>query len=239
MATAEVDTILVVAAEGRELAGILRRCRRRARLRWPVRFARSAELGGRRLFLVANGCGAALAGEACEIAWNKQRTGAILSTGFCGALDPALGVGDLFVATSVENAGGTVALEAATPGCSLPHSTGRLISVDHIVQTVEEKARLRERGGGAVEMEALAVALRARRWGVPFYCIRAVTDPAGEGFQLDFNAARDSTGRLSPARILWAAARRPDSLAPELVRLYYRSRLAVRALGAVLDDCRF
>jgi adenosylhomocysteine nucleosidase len=239
MATADVETLLLVAAEGREFAGILRNCRHRTRLRWPVRFARSAELGGLRLFLVANGCGAALAGEACEVAWNKQRTSAIVSTGFCGALDPMLGVGDVFVAARVESPDGTVGLDASVPECSRPHSTGRLVSADHVVQTVEEKRELRGRGASAVEMEALAVALRAKHWGVPFYCVRAVTDLAEEGFQLDFNAARDGEGRLSTARILWAVARRPDPLASELLRLYHRSHLAVRALGAFFADCGY
>lgn len=239
MGTAEVDAILVVAAEGRELAGILRRCRRRARLHWPVRFARYGELAGRRLFLVANGCGAALAGEACEVAWNKQRAGAILSTGFCGALDPLLAAGDVFIGSRVESPNLSTALDATIPECAIPHAEGSLISTDHVVQTAEEKAQLRSGGAAAVEMEALAVALRAKHWGVPFYCVRAVTDLAGESFQLDFNAARDSKGRLSTAHVLWQAARRPTALVPELLRLYYRSHLAVRALGAAVANCRY
>ncbi|MCC7174732.1 MAG: hypothetical protein IT159_06010 [Bryobacterales bacterium] len=239
MATLETDAVLLVAAEGREFAGLLRRARRRARLPWPVRFARSVEIGGQRLFLVANGCGAGLAGEACEVAWNKHRARAIVSTGFCGALEPGLTAGEVFFATRVENPQGTVSLDAAVPECSLPHATGRLVSTDHVVETVQEKVALRERGGSVVEMEALAVALRARYWGVPFYCVRAVADLAEEGFQFDFNAARDLDGRLRTSRILWAAARRPHPLASELLKLYYRSRLAARALGAALADCRY
>ena len=248
--------LLLVAAEAREFGGVRRRCRREARLGWPLRFARSAELAGRSVLMVANGAGPvmnligagtklvqgagpALAGEACEVAWNKQKAEAFLSTGFCGALDPAIGAGEVFVASRVESPDGTLSLEARTPDGARPHASGRLISVDHVVQTVEEKRRLRQSGASAVEMEALAVGLRARQWGVPFYCVRGVTDLACEGFNLDFNTLRAEDGRLSTARVVWAAACRPIPLAPELYRLYHRSNLAVRALGDFLADCRF
>jgi len=234
-----VETVLLIAAEARELAGIRRRCRGEKRLRWPVRFARSAELGGRRWILVANGAGPALAGEACEVAWNKQKADALISTGFCGALDPALMAGEVFVASRVESPDGLVVLEARLPECRTSTATGRLISADRVVRTAEEKAGLRALGGAAVEMEAAAVGLRASKWGVPFYCVRGVTDLAGEDLKLDFNAARAGDGHLSTAKILWAAACRPRPLAAELYRLRRRSRAAARALGEYLADCKF
>jgi nucleoside phosphorylase len=98
---------------------------------------------------------------------------------------------------------------------------------------------LRDSGALAVEMEAAAVGLRARAWGVPFYCVRSVTDLAEESFQLDFNAARGENGRFSTARILEAAVRRPRQVVPELCTLYRRSRLASRELGEFFADCRF
>ncbi len=228
-----------MAADAREFAGLRRRCRRETRLKWPLRFARAAELNGRRLVLVANGEGKALAGEACEVACNKQRADAILSTGFCGALDPALGVGEVLVAFRVEAPDGRLSVEARVPECERPHASGRLFSVDCVIQTVQEKRRLRALGASAVEMEALAVGHRAARWGVPFYCVRCITDLAGEGFRLDFNAARAEDGRLLTSRIVWATARRPAALVPELYQLYMRSRLAARTLGDFLADCRF
>lgn len=238
-ATVDVETLLLVAAEARELAGIRRRCRGEKRLAWPLRFARTAELGGRRWVMVANGAGPALAGEACEVAWNKQKADLLVSTGFCGALDPALRAGEVFVASRVESPDGRLVVNARQPEGPVPAATGRLISLDRVVQTAEEKAGLRARGGSAVEMEAMAVGLRASKWGVPFYCVRGVTDLAEEDLELDFNAARGGDGRLSTARILWAAAKRPHKLGAELYRLRQRSRLAGHALGEYLGDCRF
>ena len=231
--------MLLVAAEPREFKGIRRGCRKEVRLNWPIRFARMAELGGFRWLFVANGAGPALAGEACEVAWNKQKADALISTGSCGALDPALSAGEVFVASRVESPDGTLAIEARIPDCWRPCSTGRLISTDRVIQTAEEKEKLRNLGGSAVEMEAAAVGLRARQWGVPFYCVRGVTDLARESFCLDFNAARAKDGHLSMARILCAAARKPYPLASELYRLYHRNYLAIRTLGDFLADCRF
>lgn len=228
-----------MAAGAREFAGLRRRCRRETRLNWPLRFARAAELNGRSVVLVANGEGAALAGEACEVAWNKRRAEAILSTGFCGALDPALVAGEVLVASRVEAPDGTLGVQARAPECEWPSASGRVFSVDRVIQTVQEKRSLRALGASAVEMEALAVGRRAVHWGVPFYCVRSITDLAGEGFRLDFNAARAEDGRFLTSRIIGAAARHPAVLVPELCRLYWRSRLAARILGDFLADCRF
>jgi nucleoside phosphorylase len=229
----------MVAAEAREFAGLRRLCRGEKRLGWPLQFARRAELRGLRVVLVANGAGPALAGEACEVAWMKQKADALVSTGFCGALDPVLKIGGVFVATSVDAPERGLRLEARKPECGRPHSTGGLVSVNRVVQTIEEKKRLLASGALAVEMEAAAVGQRARAWGVPFYCVRSVTDLAEESFQLDFNAARGEDGRFSTARILREAARQPRQLVPELCTLYRRSRLASRELGEFLADCRF
>ena len=36
----------------------------------------------------------------------------------------------------------------------------------------------------------------AAEWGVPFYCVRAVSDTASEDMPLDFNLYRDSEGAI-------------------------------------------
>ena len=234
-----METLLLVAAEAREFARLRRHCRKERRLGWPLRFARAAELRGCRLLLVANGAGARLAGEACEVAWMKHRAQALVSTGYCGALDPRLGAGEVFVANEVEAPETGLRFKARAPECQRPHASGRLISVDRVVQTREEKKKLRTTGALAVDMEAAAVGQRARAWGVPFYCVRSVTDLAEENLRLDFNAMRQKDGSLSTARIVWAAARQPRELGPEVFNLYRRSRLAARTLGDFLAECHF
>jgi nucleoside phosphorylase len=237
MATAPIRTILLVAAESREFAGLLRRCSSTARLALPLEFARMGELNGYRMVMVAHGPGPALAGKAADLAREKLAPDVSVSIGFCGALDPALQHGDVFVASVVE-AGGVI-FPARPPQSSSPYVTGRLTSMDRVAQTVEDKRRLRAGGASVVEMEAGAVALRAQRWGVPFSCLRVVTDSAGEGFALDFNRVRGADGRFSRLRILAAASRRPWVYFPELFRLQRRSLAAAKILGDFIASCEF
>ncbi len=239
MGTASNRPLLVVAAEPRELQGILRRCRNVRRLGWPVRYARAAVLEGLDLVLIANGCGERLAGEACEAAWSRRRAAALVSAGFCGALDAGLAAGDIVVADRVIGEDGTVIPAARPADCARPCRTAALISVGRVVLTASEKARLGAAGAVAVEMEALAVGLRARQWGVPFHAVKAVTDTAEEDLKLDLNAARRRDGSLSTMKILVAAARSPRRLAPELIALYHRSHRAAGALGEFFANCRF
>jgi hypothetical protein len=212
MVTSEVKTILVVAAENFELK--------------YIRPQSSAEW-----ILTANGPGPALAGEAADRV--GPRVDAVISAGLCGALSPGLHVGDIVVASAVNG-----------EPVECPKSVGRftrgaVASIDRVAQTAAEKAELARSGAIAVEMEAAAVLQRARRWGLPFYCIRAVSDTSDESFELDLNAARDISGRFRVGRILTQAACRPLSGVPELLRLRRNSETACRALGEFIGNCSF
>lgn len=231
-----MKTVLVVASESRELSGILRRCRRVKRLRWPLQFARSGELNGRRLLMVAHGPGS-LAAEAADVALSRERVQAVVSTGFCGALDAALKTGEVFVASRIAKDGRSY--EAAQPQAGRGFRSGAAVSSDRVAGTMEEKQRLRASGALVVEMEAGAVAARAEEYGLPFYCVRAVMDPACESFIFDFNILRDRKGRFSRLRILRAALARPWASLPGLIHLERQGRIAARALGDFLADCRF
>jgi adenosylhomocysteine nucleosidase len=88
-------------------------------------------------------------------------------------------------------------------------------------------------------MEAGGVAERAQALGLPFSCIRAVTDLASEDMANDFNRALRSDGHFDTMRIFGDALRQPGTRVPELIRLLRRSSLAARALGDFFADCRF
>src|SRR5215831_4733524 len=91
---------LFVAAEPREFRGVLRFCGRMASVCLAVSWSREAELNGSRILMIANGAGADRAARAVD-AVAKDAT-AVVSTGFCGALDPAFRIGNIFVASSVQ-----------------------------------------------------------------------------------------------------------------------------------------
>jgi hypothetical protein len=224
--------MLFIAAEAREFDGLLPLCSSVEALRWPLSWARSAKLNGRQVFLAANGAGPSRAAEAAEVARSKMPPAnmkAVVSTGFCGALDPDLKVGDVFVATGIQVAGELVPVP--TPQCSRTHFTGTVFSMDRV--------DLCSAGARAVEMEAAGVLSRVREWGMPFYCIRSVTDLANESFHIDFNAARTPDGRFSTPRILAAAIASPITVAPELIELKRRCATAAQSLGEFIADCSF
>lgn len=234
-----METLLLIAAQAREFAGLRRHCWDEERLRWPLRFARAARLGSVRLILAAHGSGMRLAAQACEVAWNRCRPQALVSVGFCGAVSPELGPAAILAATDVIDAERGRRFPAAVPRCPLPHYQGPLLSLDCIVASAAEKSRLASLGALAVEMEAAAVAERAKAWGVPFFCLKSVTDLAAETFTLDLNRARDPEGRLTDARVLRAALQDPRKHVPELYQLYRRSRAAAKSLGDFLAACEF
>lgn len=224
----------MVAAERREFAGLLRRVERPVRLQWPLEWCCGAGLGDRRLLLVANGAGERLAEEALAVARDRASFDAVISTGFCGALDPNLRPGELFVASRVESLEREGSIAALRPQTGRAHASGVLLTANRVIQTVAEKHRLRERGAEAVDMEAAAVGARSAEWGLPYYAVRSVTDTADEDIKCDLNRVRGADGRIRNERVLADALRRPVSRLPELWRLLGRSRLAAETLGDFL-----
>ena len=217
-------TWLLVAAEAREFSGILKRFGPAANVDCNgARVAREVVKDGDRWWLVANGPGLRCVEEVLR---QKMDVSGIINTGFCGALDPSLRVGDIVVWGDVP--------------CASRFARGNISSSDHVVATAEEKRQLREKTGAiAAEMEAGAVKKIAGEWGVPFYCIRAVSDTANEDMPLDFNLYRDSAGRFSLPKIAMAAMSRPFTRIPALRRLEANCNVASESLGAFFADCRF
>jgi adenosylhomocysteine nucleosidase len=214
----------MVAAEAREFSGFLKRFGPAVRFDLSgAKFARQVSRDGDKWLLVANG-----PGPRCveEVLRQKMEVSGIINTGFCGALDPSLRIGDIVVWGDVP--------------CHARFVRGEISSSDHVVVTAEEKRRLREKTGAiAAEMEAGAVKKTADMWDVPFYCVRAVSDTAGEDMPLDFNLYRDAQGRFSLPRIALAAMSRPFTRIPALKRLEANCNVASESLGAFFADCRF
>ncbi len=229
--------VLMVAADAREFAGLARHCRNLRRVAAGVDWARAADLGARRIVMAANGAGPRLARQVLERMREQSRWSAVVSVGFCGALDPCLDIGDIVVGSLLLFGNDSMPLHL--PDTGQPHSTGTIVSVDRIVGSTEEKGSLGRGGALAVEMEAAGLAPLVRQWNLPFSCIRSVSDRAGEGFVLDVNRARTPEGRIQPSRLVLEALFKPVSGIPELLRLQRQSRIAALSLGDFLADCRF
>jgi adenosylhomocysteine nucleosidase len=229
--------ILFVAADKMEYSGLLPHAPGAHSTHLNLDWAREVRLGPHAALLTANGAGPARAAAAVDAACPAFHPDAVVSTGFCGALDPAFPLAAIVVATSISAPDGDYpALPVLSPAA---FCAGPIRSILHVARTAEEKRILRESGACAVEMEAAGVAARAHQCGLPFYCIRAVTDLADETLQNDFNKALRPDGHFDTISILASALRYPAVRLPELVRLRRRCVLASRALGSFLANCKF
>ena len=229
--------LLAVAAEPMEFRGILAHAAEIRAVDVGADWARSARMANCDWLLVANGAGPHRAGAAVDAAVSHFHPDIAVSTGFCGALDPEIGLGEILVA--IEVAGGADRFPAREVSTGKPHRQGLIRTIDHIAQTAAEKRELRAGGALAVEMEAVAVAQRSAALGLPFCCVKVTTDLADENLTIDLNGALRSDGHFDTIRILGSTLCRPLVRLPELFRLRGRSVRAARVLGDFFADCRF
>ncbi|MEP7352168.1 MAG: hypothetical protein ABI824_02950 [Acidobacteriota bacterium] len=225
-----MQTWLIVAAEALEFNGIVKRAKAVGRLDIEdVAFAREVAWQEFRWILVANGPGPRLVDRALRsIARKGMEFDAVMSTGLCGALDPDLHVGDIVIS-------GEHGVRS-----SLQFVQGEIWSVDRVVVTRGGKRSLyEETKASVVEMESATVAEHARRWGLPFRCVRVVSDSADHNLPLDFNVYRDADGRFLRGKIALAAMARPFTAIPGLLRLDANCREAADKLGEFLAHCEY
>jgi len=229
--------LLVVASDPMEFRGILSHASEVRRKTMESDWARTIRLGANELLLVANGAGVRRAAAAAEAALKGFEPDAIASIGFSGALAPELAVADIVVATGVT--GGEARYTAAPVESGRPHHRGVVCTSSRVVQSAAERRNLRTTGAAVVEMEASAVAECARIHSLPFYCIKVVTDLAGETMVNDFNRALREDGHFDTIVLLKGTFRQPFARVSELLRLRGRCVLSTRALGDFIADCRF
>jgi nucleoside phosphorylase len=243
--------LLFIASDKMEFRGLLAHATVVREAEVAARWSRLATLGANEVLMVANGAGPDRAAAATDAGMKAFDAAAIVSTGFCGALAPELGIADLVSATCVENADRCYATRmwARPPGISVQgvapprgpagrpvpdvprHFSGPIRSIPYVARTAEEKRNLAVTGAIAVEMEAAGIAARAENHGLPLYCIRAVTDLAGETLANDFNKALRLDGQFDTILILKGSLRHPIARLPELFRLRKRCVRAAHILG--------
>jgi adenosylhomocysteine nucleosidase len=199
------------------------------------------------VLVAETGVGAAAAERALTWLLNRPLYGnvpyrpkLVLSAGFSGALRPGLRVGDLVLATEVADAAGNV-WKTTWPGdlpagdWRPPLQRGRLLTTPDLVGNPEQKRLLGARHDAlAVDMETAAVARLCGLHEVPFGCLRAFSDECSTPLSPQLVDVL-SAGRVSPWRVLRAAAVRPRLLA-EFWRLAADTRTAARQLGRGLGE---
>lgn len=158
--------------------------------------------------LIVSGMGSGPAEAAARTAIADGAVAAI-SVGFCGALDPALGRGDVVVPDHVRDAvtGDVFACDPRlTAGAG--GRRGTLVTTTGVASTPGERGRLR---GTAVDMESAGAARACARAGVPFAAIRAVTDRSDDVLP-DMRGVVDADGTVHPLRALRRMVGRPSDI---------------------------
>jgi hypothetical protein len=237
--------ILFVASERFELKPLSSRLTGLRPLKWPLDYAEEGVWDGKRYLLTANGAGPKLAAQCVEVALratsmaelSSSKLEAVVSTGLCGAIQSSLEIGDIIEATEVLALERDQRLPCFKVGCGAKFAEGLLVSNDRVA-TIGDKQKLNSSGALALDMEAAGAGQRAILAGLPFCCIKVVSDRADEEFVIDFNRLRSMDGRFSRGKIIVYALTHPRAI-PSLVSLRRRSQQAASALGVFLASCRF
>lgn len=164
----------------------------------------------------------------------------VLSAGFSGGLQADRHVGDVILATEVVDTAGN-RWPTTWPG-ELPEGDWRppihrcrILTSNKIIGTPAEKAELGKRfDAAAVDMESATVARQCSRAGVPFGCLRVISDDARSPISPRLAALLEG-GRVSPFRGAAAVLRSPG-LAAEYWTLAKHTRMAAKQLGKALGE---
>ena len=154
------------------------------------------------------------------------KPGRVLTCGFAGGLNPALGLNAVLFETT--DADLPLRLRAAGAQEGQFHCQGR------IAVTVAEKTALRQAtAADAVEMESAVIHELCRERGIPCATVRVISDVATENFPLDFNALTTADQRLHVGKLMVALLCAPWKV-PSLMRLQRQTHAAAVKLAEVL-----
>jgi adenosylhomocysteine nucleosidase len=165
----------------------------------------------------------------------------LLFAGFAGSLTNDLHVGDMVLATEIIDLDGNRWPTTWQPAQSLPGMRqvplrrGTILSSAHLIGDPQEKRRLGQTQGAiAVDMESGALARICCKHGMPFGCLRTISDDVNTALSpqlVDLLAA----GQVSLRRVFIALLRRP-LLLKEFMRLSRDTRAAADRLGKVIGE---
>src|SRR5262245_20203451 len=136
--------------------------------------------------ILHTGIGESAAARALQRALNDEPLpSAIISTGFAGALDPALQVGDLIADTTASS---PALLRTLAPSirCGVIHTAS------HPLDAPALKASLHaETGAQAVDMETRAIAAGCTKTKIPLLVLRTISDAATDPIPVPLDIAWD------------------------------------------------
>jgi len=151
----------------------------------------------------------------------------VISTGWAGALREEFLLGQAYDVSTVIDARTGERFVAACPP-----SDCCLVTSSRVAGAGEKKRLAATYEAALVDMEAAGVARLAKMRGVPFYCVKGISD--GPSDQLpDFNNFISQDGQFKLARFILFAILRP-SYWPALMRMGENSKKAARNIAQSL-----
>ena len=171
---------------------------------------------------------------------------AVISTGWAGALSGDLERGKAYRVCGVIDARTGERFEAAEveeltdwsprsqnrdlghPGIANRHAGPWLVTSPVVADEAEKRRLAAAYGAGLVDMEAAGIARLAAMRGIPFYCIKGVSDGLQDRLP-DFNQFISTGGRFLLARFVLFAVLRPWHW-PGLMRMGENSRKAAQGI---------
>jgi len=181
---------------------------------------------------VCAGMGKEAAERACDIAAQGAPLTALVSMGWAGALSCGVQPASAYVVNEVID---TASGERFATGAGAFHGNPaelRLVTIDHVAHAAEKRQLAQSYRAVLVDMEAATVARFARSRGIAFYCLKAVSDVAGETLP-DFSRYTDHLGQLRLSALLAHVALRPRYW-PGLMRIGRNGRGGAVAMAAAL-----
>jgi adenosylhomocysteine nucleosidase len=191
-------------------------------------------LEGAECIAVCAGMGNQAAERACKIASQQASLTALVSIGWAGALSCGVQPGNAYVINEVID-GVTTERYATTQAVGDGNRVGlKLVTIDHVALPPEKRKIAEAFRAILVDMEAATVARYARARGLDFYCLKAVSDLAGEILP-DFSQYTDPQGQLQLPALLAHVAIRPRYW-PALARLGQNGKRGAVAIAAAMDS---
>ena len=176
-------------------------------------------LGGRRIVVVESGPGRASAARAVDALIWGHRPRWVISAGFAGGLDARLAQGDILLADEIVDAAGAgcridLRIDPASLAATAGVHVGRLLTVDRIVRTAEEKRTLGQTYRAlAVDLESLAVAQVCQTHKTRLMSVRVISDAVDRELPKDVEhlmVQKSWAGKFGAAA--GAVFRRPSSV---------------------------
>ncbi len=239
------DCIAIFGAVKEEISGIKRIMNISDHVRLGKASAWLGKWGKQNIVMVQSGVGKQRADDATLQVIDRFQPRVLISTGYAGAVQPELNVGDLVIADAILEAKEEVkyfpdqdwlgrAMNIPCPD-GVKAIVGGLLTVNTVIHDSATKWELgKSYSVQAVEMETSAIARVAEEQGLPLLSVRVISDRLNQEL-LDSSSFLGRDGEISNLKAGWYVLTHPGSIKSAL-SLRAQTKIATQALTRFLSD---